>query len=97
VSIAPSNEVMANEIAHIRATTDRTLALLETKASREEVHSGDAALSRRVDAVEADGRAKDTRIRALEDERTGLRAILALLGFFGVAGAAALVKWLVSY
>lgn len=91
-----SIEVLGVELKHLREAVERLLTLAERNPSREEVQAADNALARRVDSLESEGRAKDTRIRALEDERTGLRAILALLGFIGVAGVAAILKWFLA-
>lgn len=91
-----SNDVLAVELAHLRTAVDRLLTLAERNATREEVHAADAAIIRRMDTFEGREEAQNTRIRALEDERTGLRAVLALVGFLGIAGVAAIVRWMVA-
>lgn len=92
-------EALASQIEHqretlseVKADMKQILAAIPGLASRDEV----TTLRQAQATQDGEIRAMAVRLRAVEDDRTAARAVLAVAGVFGLGGVGALLKWLLS-
>lgn len=89
-SLATDLRHQRDDFVEMKADLKVLLKTLPTLASRDEVIE-----IRQAQAANAgDIRALEVRLRAVEDSRTALRAVIAFLSVLGVGGIGVLLKWL---
>lgn len=84
-------------LGHMQEQLARLLMIAERSATKEEVKAADDGLGRRLDMVEAENRAMQTRVRALEDAKTATDSLVSTVKWIVAIGGGGFVIGLFKY